>query len=136
MPPPIPIFFLSDKWGSFSSSFMYVHCAVCSQLHCRLLTCRDQLFHFLCSLLQYCSHTRNALCMNEPVEIKMTACPFIGFMLLFLLCDGTVYHKLVEGTENGSVFSFHSAGTMQNSILACLFDGLDNISTLGVLLCS
>lgn len=106
---------------------MYV---LCSSLDCKFLTCRAQIFHFLCNLLQYCSHPINACCINEPVEIKILyGIPIYGFHAFILLCDRTV-HKLLEGRENGLVLSLHSAGTMQNLILACLFDALDNISTL------
>lgn len=69
--------------------------------------------------------------MNEPVEIKILyGIPICWFHAFILLCDGTVHYQLLEGRENGLVFSSHSADTMQNLILACLFDALDNISTL------
>lgn len=69
--------------------------------------------------------------MNEPVEIKILyGIPIYWFHALTLLCDRTVHYKLLEGRGNGLVLYLHSAGTMQNLIPECLFDALDNISTL------
>lgn len=69
--------------------------------------------------------------MNEPAEIKILyGIPSYWFHAYIWLCDGVIHSKLLEGRENGLVLSLHSAGTMQNSILACLFDALDNIRTL------
>lgn len=55
--------------------------------------------------------------------------PFIAFLLLFGFVIG-LHCKLLEGRENGIVLSLYSSGTVQNLILTCLFDALDNISTL------